>query len=98
MAMPPYPIHCQRAGCENPAVYKIAARWSDGVMEELKTYALCCAACLDQAYARSLSRQRACRRSSGELLETPEIYRLERGARDHSLKRCRDLEEKLSGE
>ena len=31
MPMPPYPILCYRKGCNHPAVYKIAARWSDGI-------------------------------------------------------------------
>ena len=37
MPMPPYPVLCYRPGCGKPAVYKIAARWSDGVTEELTT-------------------------------------------------------------
>ena len=37
MPMPPYPILCYRQGCEKPAVYKIAAQWSDGITRELKT-------------------------------------------------------------
>ena len=46
MPMPPYPVLCSCPCCGQPAVYKIAARWSDGVTQELKTYALSCEACL----------------------------------------------------
>ena len=46
MPMPPYAVLCYRPGCDRPAAYKVAARWSDGVTEELKTYSLCCAECL----------------------------------------------------
>src|SRR5262249_39941070 len=31
MPMSPYPVICYRPGCGRPALYKIAARWSDGV-------------------------------------------------------------------
>ena len=53
MPMPPYPVHCYQPGCGQPALYKIAARWSDGVTEELKTYALACAGCLPELFRRS---------------------------------------------
>lgn len=91
-----YPILCYRAGCGQPAVYKIAARWSDGVTRELKTYALSCQACLKEQYRRSKSKQAACRLASGETLEVPGIYELARGKRDHQIVRRGDLEEELS--
>ncbi len=93
MAMPPYPIVCSRPGCGRAARYKIAARWSDGVTEELKTYALSCPDCLPALFRRSRARQAACRLAAGETLETPGIYQLERGRRDHQLRRCAQLEE-----
>jgi hypothetical protein len=96
MSMPPYPIYCQRKGCGRLATHKIAARWSDGVIEELKTYALCCRECLADCLTRSRQKQAACIRASGEILEPPGIYRLERGQRDRSLQRLYDLEEALS--
>jgi len=97
MPMPPYPIHCYRPGCRNLAVYKIAARWSDGHTEELKTYALSCAACLPDWFAHSRQKQAACRLTQGESLETPGIYHLERGTRDRGLQRLIDLERQLAG-
>jgi hypothetical protein len=96
MAMPPYPIHCQRSGCERLATVKIAARWSDGVTEELKTYALCCDECLPDSFQRSRHKRASCRLAAGEILETPGIYQLNPGKRDRSLERRRDLEETLS--
>ena len=96
MGMPPYPIHCQRHGCGQPAVYKIAARWSDGVTEELKTYALSCPECLADCFQRSRKQQASCRLAAGETLESPGVYRLDPGKRDRSLERLRDLEETLS--
>jgi len=95
MPMPAYPILCYRKGCGKPAVYKIAARWSDGVTRELKTYALSCADCLPDWFRRSLAKQKVCRLAAGETLETPGIYSLERGRRDVEIHRLRDLEDKL---
>jgi hypothetical protein len=78
-------------------VYKIAARWSDGVTEELKTYALCCASCLAESFQRSRSKQAACRRAPGEILEPPGIFELVRDRRDRDLIRRTDLEQQLAG-
>lgn len=87
-----YPVLCTRAGCGRAAVYKIAARWSDGATEELKTYALACEECLAGAFRDSRAKQSACRTIKGETLETPGIYALSRGLRDRTLTRRADLE------
>ena len=97
MPMSPYPVRCYRPGCGQLAVYKIAARWSDGVTEELKTYALSCPQCLPAWFERACAKQRACRTSPGEILEPPGIYELARGQRDRELKRCLELEQQLRG-
>jgi hypothetical protein len=97
MPMPPYPIFCYTRGCGQPAVYKIAARWSDGVTGELKTYALSCAECLPDWFRRSRAKQAACRLAPGETLESPGIYSLERGRRDVEIHRLLDLEKELLG-
>jgi hypothetical protein len=96
MPMPPYPIYCYTKDCPNLAVYKIAASWSDGVTSELKTYALCCADCLPNWFRQSRAKQAACRLTTGETLEPPGIYRLERAQRDRQLTRLPELEAQLS--
>jgi hypothetical protein len=96
MPMPPYPVLCYSSRCGRPAAYKIAARWSDGLTEELKTYALCCADCLPEWYRRSRAKQAACRLAPGEILEPPGIYAHERGQRDSQLRRVLDLERQLT--
>jgi hypothetical protein len=96
--MPPYPVLCYSRGCGRPALYKIAARWSDGVTEELKTYALCCPECLAAWFLRSCEKQAACRRAPGEILEAPGIYELARGSRDRALVRRLDLERHMTPE
>jgi hypothetical protein len=90
-----YPLVCYRPGCGRPAAFKIAARWSDGRTEELKTYALCCEDCLPEQYRRSHHKQAACRLAPGETLDPPGIYRLETGRRDRQLERLPELEQKL---
>ena len=57
MPMPPYQLYCYTKGCKHPAVYKIAARWSDGIVRELKTYGLCCEECLPAWFERGRQRQ-----------------------------------------
>ena len=95
MPIAAYPISCYTKGCGKPAAYKIAARWSDGITEELKTYALSCPDCLAAWFRQSRAKQAACRRASGEILDPPGIYDLERGKRDRTLHRRPDLEQQL---
>lgn len=95
MPMPPYKVMCYRPGCSNEAEYKIAARWSDGVTSELKTYSLACAACLPTTFRQSLVKQASCRRAPKEILEPPGIYRIQRGSRDVQLDRLTELEDQL---
>ena len=98
MPMPSYPVRCYTRDCEELAVYKIAARWSDGVTQELKTYTLTCSACLAEAFRRSRAKQAACRLAPGETLESPSIYELVHGRRDSQLVRRDDLEQQLLSE
>jgi hypothetical protein len=96
MPLPPYPVLCYRKGCSQPAAFKIAARWSDGLTHELKTYALSCPACLAEWFRQSCRKQAECRTAPGETLEPPGIYELARGRRDQQLTRRTDLEEQLT--
>ncbi|MBM4068798.1 MAG: hypothetical protein FJ271_07615 [Planctomycetes bacterium] len=93
--MPPYPISCYTRGCKNLAAYKIAALWSDGQTQELKTYGLCCQDCLENWFRHSRRKQHDCRLTVNETLEPPGIYALERGERDQQLRRLEDLEKSL---
>lgn len=92
MPIPPYPIYCYGKDCPNEAVYKVAARWSDGVRSELKTYGLACPDCLEQLFRTSREKQRIGRLAPNETLEPVGIYDLTRGQRDKELRRREDLE------
>jgi hypothetical protein len=91
MPMPPYEVLCYTPGCGQPAVYKVAARWSDGVTSELKTYGLVCDACLPAWLQRARERQAICRLTAGEALDQPAVFRIERGRRDVDLMRVEPL-------
>ena len=95
MPMPPYRVVCYEPGCSHEAAYKIAARWSDGLTGELKTYGLTCAEHLPVWFHKSLAKQQACRKAKNEILERPSIYRLARGASDVALARLEELERRL---
>ncbi len=94
--MPPYPIDCYTPNCRRLAIYKIAARWSDGLTEELKTYALSCPECLRDWFQRSRDKQRLCRLATGEILDPPGIFLLARGQHDFQLPRQVELEKQLA--
>ena len=98
MPMPPYPLICYQKGCGEFAVYKIAARWSDGITSELKTYGLTCPRCLADWFQQSVKKQKTCRLTPGEKLEPPGIYHLTRGQRDKQLERAAELEAQLGGQ
>jgi hypothetical protein len=73
-AMPPYPVVCQSQTCDQPARYKVAARWSDGTTVELKTYALSCKKCLAKWFENARDTQRTTRCVVGETLDPPQIF------------------------
>ncbi len=92
MPMPPYQVYCSSPDCKNAAEFKIAARWSDGVVSELKTYALCCGEHLGPCFRAARARQKTARLAPGETLEPPGIFHMQRGQRDQALERLTDLE------
>jgi hypothetical protein len=93
--MPTYPVTCYAPKCSAPASFKVAARWSDGITDELKTYYLACPLCLPSLLAAAMAKRAACRLALGETLDVPGVYELHRGDRDKALKRRSDLEESL---
>lgn len=93
--MPAYPLYCYARGCKHLAVCKIAARWSDGVVSELKTYGLCCEDHAVEWLRRAKASQAACRLTTGETLEEPGVYHLQRGQRDQALRRLPEVEARL---
>ncbi len=90
--MPPYAVMCYANGCNYEAQFKIAAKWSDGVTSELKTYFLSCPDCLATLYQTACVKKAACRLAAGETLSDPQVFDMVRGRRDRELVRCAELE------
>ena len=81
---------CSAPACDRPALYKIAAIWSDGTSRELKNYGLACEAHRDSLLARAQLHCQGVKLSEGETLGTVGLYRLESGRRDAELTRLPD--------
>jgi hypothetical protein len=86
-------VTCSNGTCREPAAYKIAARWSDGRLAELKTYGFACSEHLGEVFREALDRQEEYTPAPGETVEELAIYRYEPGKRDRFLQRLWGLEE-----
>jgi hypothetical protein len=96
MPMKPYPICCSGDDCERDAEFKMAARWSDGLTEELKTYGMSCGPCLSSLYRQAEIRRSRCRLAMNETIDAIGIYRLSRGRRDVKLERMIQVEQQIN--
>jgi len=86
-------VACSHPECREPAAYKIAARWTDGRLTELKTYGFACSEHIGLVFRESEQRRREYQPSPGESIEELAIYRHEAGKRDRFLQRLWGLEE-----
>ncbi len=93
-----YPVMCTTKGCPHRAEYKIAARWSDGLTSELKTYALVCLDCLPQEYRQAVAKRAACRLTDSETLDEVQVFDLEsaRGGKPLALAQKPECLQKLN--
>jgi hypothetical protein len=78
---------CNVPDCTKPALYKIAAAWSDGASRELKNYGLACESHRDVQLDRALRHHQALRVAEGETVGPVELYLLREGCRDAELAR-----------
>jgi hypothetical protein len=76
---------CGAPGCNTPALYKIAASWSDGSSRELKNYGLACDQHRDQELAAARRRHDRLPRCEDETVAPVELYKLIPGCRDQDL-------------
>ena len=86
-------IPCSHSDCRAQASYKIAARWSDGHLAELKTYGFACSEHIGAVFRDSEQRRSNHIPAPGESIEELAIYRHEAGKRDRFLQRLWGLEE-----
>jgi hypothetical protein len=83
---------CSASGCDRPAIFKIAATWSDGTSRELKNYGLACEVHRKAQLTAAQSRLRALKLSDGESVGPIELYVVRTGCRDVDLTRLVDEE------
>jgi hypothetical protein len=81
---------CSAIGCDETAVYKIAATWSDGTSRELKNYGLACEAHRDSQLEVARLHHIGLRLSEGETVGPVELYLSLSGCRDTQLSRFND--------
>jgi hypothetical protein len=78
---------CSAPNCGQPAVYKVAASWSNGRSHELKNYGLACEAHRNSQFARAQLHRKGLVLAEGETVGEVGLYRLEPGKRDLQLVR-----------
>jgi hypothetical protein len=88
-------VLCSEPDCEEPAVYKIAAPWSDGRFKELKTYGFACPHHLKDVLRSAEARWLDYEPVKGEVVQDIGIYRYEPGKGDRHLQRDQDVEDSL---
>ena len=76
---------CSAPHCPEPALYKVAAEWSDGTSRELKNYGLACEAHGEEVLAEARSRRGRLTLAEGEVVAQVQLWRLVPGARDLEL-------------
>jgi len=80
-----YQPRCSSPGCEQPAVYKIAAPWTSGNSRELKNYGLACEAHRDSQLARGQLHRQGLKTAEGETVGPVGLYQLVPGKHDKEL-------------
>ena len=78
---------CSAPACDQPALYKIAAAWSDGTSRELKNYGLACQDHSESQLDAARNRVRSLKLGDAESVGPVELYVLRTGCRDVDL-RC----------
>ena len=83
---------CSAPGCEAPAVYKVAASWSDGTSWELKNYGLTCEDHRLAQLARGKTQRQGLLLGDGEVVGQVGLFVLRENSRDATLKRIADVD------
>ena len=85
-----YQPKCSIQHCDRPALYKVAATWSDGTSRELKNYGTACEGHRDELLARARANRGTLTLAEGETVGPVGVYQLAAGRRDAELKRLPD--------
>lgn len=82
-----YQPQCSTTGCTRPGVFKVAAPWSYGNINELKNYGVCCAEHRDSLFTRAKAENAVLPSTEGEKFGPVGVYQLLPGIRDAELTR-----------
>jgi hypothetical protein len=88
-------VQCSWPDCQEPAIYKVAAVWSDRRFSELKTYGFACAGHVEDIFRDAEARWLAYEPNPAERLEEVGIYYLDPGRSNRDLERNLAIEESL---
>lgn len=82
-----YQPRCSIPGCGQPALYKVAAAWSDGTSRELKNYGTACEAHRNELLARAQAIHGTLKLAEKETVGPVGVYQLAPGRHDTELQR-----------
>jgi hypothetical protein len=88
---------CSDRQCSRPAVYKLAATWSDSSSSELKNYGLTCEIHRESLLDAARRRHEGLKLADDETVGPVELYVLQRGCRDTELRRYEKSGEQTEG-
>jgi len=78
---------CSALGCDQKAIYKVAAPWSNGLSRELKNYGLTCEAHRESQLLIARHHRDLLKVDEEETVGPVELYQLVPGRRDVELSR-----------
>ncbi len=81
---------CSHPDCDQPAVFKVGAVWSDGTSSELKNYGLACEAHRQSQLQRARKNRDGLKLADGETVGPVTLFILEPGRRDTELTQVPD--------
>ncbi len=85
-----YRPRCSHPSCNQPALFKVGAVWSDGTSRELKNYGLTCETHRQSQLERARHNRDGLRLAEGETVGAVALFVLEPGRRDTELATATD--------
>ncbi len=83
---------CSHPSCNQPALFKVGAVWSDGTSRELKNYGLACATHRRSQLERARHNRDGLRLAEGETVGPVALFVLQPGRRDTELATATDTD------
>ncbi len=87
-----YRPKCSHPGCDQQALFKVGAVWSDGTSRELKNYGLTCETHRQAQLERARRNRAGLRLADGESVGPVALFVLQSGRRDTELAQAMDAQ------